>query len=331
MTGTFKTRWMLPAAAVMLCGLAAEAKVELAPVFADNMVLQREMPVPVWGKADPGEEVTVKFADQSVSTKAADDGRWMVKLAPLSVSKENRKLEAAGKDNTVTVNNVLVGEVWLCSGQSNMEMPLWGGNARFRHYNGDKVAAESDYPLIRIAQMRPYGWSQFPRDDFKMSWQPVRPDNIAPFSAAGFFFGRELFKALDIPIGLISSHWGGTRIEPWTPPAGFEAVPELANIARSVNAKLPGTKDYQEINAKVVRDYQEWLARYQDAAAKNQPVPQPPAFPPELKPYENHQQPTVLYNRMLYPFVPFAMRGAIWYQGETSATARCTKRRWKRC
>ena len=246
MTGTFRTRWMLPAAAVMLCGLAAEAKVELAPVFADNMVLQREMPVPVWGKADPGEEVTVKFADQSVSAKAADDGKWMVKLAPLSASKENRKLEAAGKDNAVTVNNVLVGEVWLCSGQSNMEMPLWGGNARFRHYNGDKVAAESNYPLIRIAQMRPYGWSQFPRDDFKMSWQPVRPDNIAPFSAAGFFFGRELFKALDIPIGLISSHWGGTRIEPWTPPAGFEAVPELANIARSVNAKLPGTKDYQE-------------------------------------------------------------------------------------
>ena len=318
MTGTFRTRWMLPAAAVMLCGLAAEAKVELAPVFADNMVLQREMPVPVWGKADPGEEVTVKFADQSVSAKAADDGKWMVKLAPLSASKENRKLEAAGKDNAVTVNNVLVGEVWLCSGQSNMEMPLWGGNARFRHCNGDKVAAESNYPLIRIAQMRPYGWSQFPRDDFKMSWQPVRPDNIAPFSAAGFFFGRELFKALDIPIGLISSHWGGTRIEPWTPPAGFEAVPELANIARSVNAKLPGTKDYQEINARVVRDYQEWLAKYQDAAAKNQPVPQPPAFPPELKPYENHQQPTVLYNRMLYPFVPFAMRGAIWYQGEAN-------------
>ena len=83
MTGTFRTRWMLPAAAVMLCGLAAEAKVELAPVFADNMVLQREMPVPVWGKADPGEEVTVKFADQSVSAKAADDGKWMVKLAPL--------------------------------------------------------------------------------------------------------------------------------------------------------------------------------------------------------------------------------------------------------
>lgn len=152
MTGTFRTRWMLPAAAVMLCGLAAEAKVELAPVFADNMVLQREMPVPVWGKADPGEEVTVKFADQSVSAKAADDGKWMVKLAPLSASKENRKLEAAGKDNAVTVNNVLVGEVWLCSGQSNMEMPLWGGNARFRHYNGDKVAAESNYPLIRIAQ-----------------------------------------------------------------------------------------------------------------------------------------------------------------------------------
>ncbi len=311
-------KWLLPAIAIMFCGLVVEAKVELAPVFTDNLVLQREMTVPIWGKAKPGEEVTVKFAGQSVVAKADEAGKWMAKLSPLETSKENRTLEVSSAENSITINNVLVGEVWLCSGQSNMQLPLWGTNPRFRHQDGDKVAAGANYPLIRFVQMRPVGWSEFPRDDFKMDWQPVRPDNISPFTATGFFFGRELFLALDIPIGLIGSYWGGTRIEPWTPPCGFEAVPELANIAQRVNSKLPGTETYKEVNSQTIKAYQEWLAKYQEAFANQQPIPQPPVFPDMLIPYSSQQQPTVLYNRMLYPFVPFAMRGAIWYQGEAN-------------
>lgn len=314
---SLKSRLLLPISAAILTALTAEAKVELAPVFTDNAVLQNGMPVPVWGKAEPGEEVTVKFAEQTVSAKAGSDGKWMIKLAPLAISKENRTMEAVGKENSISIKNVLVGEVWLCSGQSNMEMPLWGGSPRYRHYNGDKVAAESDYPLIRFVQL-PHIWGPLPKDDVKMNWQPIRPDNIKPFSAAGFFFGRELFKALDIPIGLIGSNWGGTRIEPWTPPVGFDAVPELNNIARGVNAKLPGTKEFQEINTKVLESYKSWLVKYQEAITQNQPIPYPPALPPELAAYNSHQQPTMLYNRMIYPFVPFAMRGAIWYQGEAN-------------
>lgn len=261
-------KWLLPACACAIFAFAAEAKVELAPVFTDNAVLQRGMEVPVWGKAAPGEEVTVKFADQSVRAKAGKDGKWMVKLAPMKESSENRTLEVSGKENKLSVANVLVGEVWLCSGQSNMELPLWGGNPRFRHYDGDKVAAQSNFPLIRIAQMRPYGWSTLPRTDFKITWQPVRPDNIAPFTAAGFFFGRELFQKLNIPIGLISSHWGGTRIEPWTPPEGFNSVPELAGIARDVNAKLPGTADYKKINEATQKAYAEWMEKCKAALAR---------------------------------------------------------------
>ncbi|MBO7091469.1 MAG: hypothetical protein J6W23_06760, partial [Victivallales bacterium] len=125
-------------------------------------------------------------------------------------------------------------------------------------------------------------------------------------------------RELKIPIGLITSHWGGTLIEPWTPPCGFDSIPELKQLAHNVNAKLPGTKDYAETSAKVVADYNAWLADFQKAVAEKKDLPKPPAYPAELVWREGngaHQQPTVLYNRMIYPFVPFAFRGAIWYQG----------------
>ena len=191
----FKLKWICSAAACLLAGLAAEAAVEVAPIFSNNAVLQRDMQVPVWGKADPGEKVTVTFAGQTVSTEAGADGKWMVKLAPMAASAENRTMEIAGKANSIKVENVLVGEVWICSGQSNMEMPLWGGSERFRSKDGDKVAAESNFPLIRFVKM-PREWSATPRADWEVTWSPVAPDNIAGFSAVGYYFGRQLFTEL---------------------------------------------------------------------------------------------------------------------------------------
>ena len=267
---------LFAALAVMSAGvLSVQAKVTLAPVFGDNMVLQRELPVAVWGVADPQEQVTVSFAGQSVKAQADAKGEWKLRLAALNASKENRTLTAAGKDNTVTVNNVLVGEVWLCSGQSNMELPLWGGSPKFRDRNGALIAQMSNYPLIRFSRMANYDFSLTPRTDYPMQWQTIRPDDVAPLSATAFYYGVELFRALDIPIGLVTAHWGGTRIEPWTPPCGFESVPSLKGILDT----LPGLK--------------------------------PPT--PGVKGLQ--QQPTVLFNRMIYPFVPYTFRGAIWYQG----------------
>ncbi|MDR2849736.1 MAG: sialate O-acetylesterase [Verrucomicrobiota bacterium] len=262
-------------AAGLAAAVQVQAKVTLAPVFGDNMVLQRELPVAVWGTADPQEDVTVAFAGQGVKAKADDKGAWKLRLQPLTASKENRTLTATGKDNTVTVNNVLVGEVWLCSGQSNMEMPLWGGAPQFRDKNGALLASLANYPFIRFSRMANYDFSVTPRTDYPMTWQALRPDNAAPLSAVSFYYGVELYRALDIPIGLVTSHWGGTRIEPWTPPCGFESIPSLKGIVDG----LPNLKPKTE-------------------GEKNQ-----------------HQQPTVLYNRMLYPFVPYTFRGAIWYQG----------------
>jgi len=267
---------LFTALAVMSAGaLTVQAKVALAPVFADNMVLQRELPAAVWGVADPKEEVTVSFAGQTVKAQANDKGEWKLRLAALPASKENRVLTAAGKDNSVTVNNVLVGEVWLCGGQSNMELPLWGGSPKFRDRKGAMIASLSHYPLIRFSRMAKYDFSVTPRTDYPMQWQAIRPDNVAPLSATAFYYGVELYRALDILIGLVTAHWGGTRIEPWTPPCGFASVPSLKGVLdtlASLKPPTPGVKGLQ-------------------------------------------QQPTVLFNRMVYPFVPYTFRGAIWYQG----------------
>ncbi|MBS1368699.1 MAG: 9-O-acetylesterase [Lentisphaeria bacterium] len=319
-----KSRWMrmLPAAALMLGGLAAEAKVELAPVFSDNAVLQRDMEVPVWGWADPGESVTVKFAGQTQTATAGKDGKWMVRLSPLAASKENRTLEVSGPENTVSAKDILVGEVWIASGQSNMEMPLWGGNQNFRHRNstatGKEVADKTNLPLLRFTRM-PRLWSVAPSPREPVKWNVAVPGKeLEAASAAAFFFGRELQKELDVPVGILGAYWGGTRIEPWTPPEGFDSVPEVANIAKNVNAKLPGTREYETVSAKVATDYAAWLEKYKSAVAKGEQPPVPPAFPAEQQPFGNHQQPTVLYNKMLYGFVPYAVRGAIWYQGESN-------------
>lgn len=206
---------LLAALAVVSAGaLTAQAKVAMAPVFGDNMVLQRELPAAVWGVADPNEEVTVSFAGQTVKARANGKGEWKLRLTPMPANKENRVLTAAGKDNTVTLNNVLVGEVWLCSGQSNMELPLWGGSPKFRDRNGALIASLSNYPLIRFARMANYDFAVTPRTDYPMQWQSIRPDNVAPLSATAFYYGVELYRALDIPVGLVTAHWGGTRIEP---------------------------------------------------------------------------------------------------------------------
>ena len=205
-----KYNWLSLLAAGTMLPLAA---VELPSIFTDNMVLQRDRAVPVWGTGRAGEAVSVQFAGQTVSTTAGKDGRWQVKLAPLAASSDGATLTVKG-DNTLTRSNVLVGDVWLCAGQSNMQYGL-------QSITGSRKLIEAfPNPDIRLFQV-PNVWSRTPQADVKAQWNLCSPQTLPRFSAVGYLVGRDLQSKLNVPIGLINISWGGCRIESMTAPERY--------------------------------------------------------------------------------------------------------------
>ena len=305
-----RKNWMIFAGlALMFVMASAQAEVKMPNIFGSNMVLQREKNVPVWGWAAPNEKITVKFNGQTKETAANESGKWQVTLDPMTAGGPF-KLEVSGT-SALAFDNVLVGEVWLCSGQSNMQ---WSVKAAL--YPEKEIAA-AQYPEIRIIQI-PNVMNNLPQDNVNAAWKICSPETVPGFSAAAYFFGREIYKSLKIPVGLINSSWGGTRIEPWTPPVGFQSVPELKGISAQLNLKNPASEAHKKLAGEAAQKYEAWLDVTKKSIAADQLLSAPPVFPPELLPYTSNQQPTVLYNAMINPLVPFALRGAIWYQGESN-------------
>jgi len=297
-------------AAAMVGFVAAHADVRLPEIFNNNMVLQRDMPVPVWGWADPGEEVAVAFDTQNITITADADGKWAVQFTPLKANAEPAVLTVKGK-NEIRLTNVLVGDVWLCSGQSNMEWPMRAADKA----EYEEVLKTVDNPNIRLFHVT-RAFSPDPVDKLPVasSWRPSSAEAIPNFSAVALHFGRKLQTELDVPIGLINSSWGGTRIEPWIPPVGFQDIPALNWFVRELDARNPQSKTYKKLVEKSLQDMQEWIEETKKATGRISPPP----FPNQLIPYAHQQQPAVLYNSMVHPIVPFAMKGAIWYQGEAN-------------
>ena len=246
----------------------------LPAIFGDNMVLQQQQRVPVWGWSAPGAKVTVTFAGQSKSTHADKEGRWMVRLSKLKASFTPESLTIQS-DETKIFTNVLVGEVWLCSGQSNMEKPIGNQPGQKPCLNASQELAAANFPAIRIFKVDKV-LSATPLGDFKkfQTWRSCDSNALesTKFSAAAYFFGREIHTNLNVPVGLIESSWGGTRIEPWTPPVGFKSVHSLAKLA------IPVANSTRMFNT----------------------------------------TPSAIYNAMIAPMIGFAIRGAIWYQGESN-------------
>ncbi len=295
-----------PFALVALLALAAQADVSVSKIFGSNMVLQRDRPVPVWGKAAPGEEVRVSFAGQNLSAKADDAGEWQVELKPLKMSKEGAELVIAGPANTNVLKNVLVGDVWLCSGQSNMEMTFgWG------IYEGDKFKAESvQYPTIRRMKIRKCTKPAPEPYDVPVDQNWAVASNAFPnITATGYFFARKLTQELDIPVGLIDDSWSGCRIEPFISGEGYHLVPALQETASKLDAQDPKTEAGKAALAKVIADTRKWADEAETALAKGQ---KPSSQPPQMATIGGV---TGQYNWMIAPIVRFPIKGAIWYQG----------------
>ncbi|MCD4824545.1 MAG: sialate O-acetylesterase [Phycisphaerae bacterium] len=293
------------------CVCAGEpAKVSLATVFGDNMVLQRDCSVPVWGWAAPGEAVTVEFAGQKVSAKADATGKWKTALAAMPANAKPAIFKVSGS-NTITLKNVVVGDVWVCSGQSNMSVTV------SRALQPKKEAKAANFPLIRHITVKRLP-SNVPLTQFKGSWVECSPRTAPNFTAVGYFFARRLYKELDIPIGLINTSWGGTHIEPWTPSVGFAKIKEqkfAANICKRLELADPTTAVGKAAYTKALADIEAWV----DAAKANVAVgKRPPAMPALPFTGSNRKSPTHLYRGMVAPLVPYAIRGVIWYQGESN-------------
>jgi sialate O-acetylesterase len=287
------------------------ADVRLPAIVSDHMLVQQAAPVRIWGQADPGEGVRVEFQGQKVSAKADAAGKWMVFLAPLKAGGP-AEMTIAG-NNTITIHDVLVGDVWIGSGQSNMEMGMSRVN------NAEQEIAAANFPEIRLFTVKKKV-SETPLDDVEGAWSPCTPESVKNFSAVGYFFSRDLYQAwitgrTHVPIGFIHTSWGGTPAQSWTSHPALEAEPALKFILDDWQKTLdthPANKERFD------QQLAKWKEEAAAARADNKPAPPAPR-PPQGPGHQN--TPAGLYNAMIAPITPYTIRGATWYQGEANANA----------
>lgn len=281
------------------------ADVTLPALFSDHMVVQADVNVPVWGWAEAGEEVTISLAGQKVTTKTGEDGRWKTNLPPMKSQVEPLTLTVEGH-NRLLIQDVLIGEVWLASGQSNMA---------FLFSRGEYPQAETDaaaLPQIRMFTVKAQS-TRTPQEHCEGTWQVASPETVQAFSAVAWFFGKDLHGRLKVPVGLIHSSWGGTDIAAWTSEEAQAQVPTLkkqmedwAQKAAVFNADKAKADHAKRVTA--------WKAQLAKAKAEGKPLPRGPRA--EVHPDVYQNRPGNLYNGMISPLLPYALRGAIWYQGE---------------
>jgi sialate O-acetylesterase len=295
-----KSAWLAAAA------LPLFADVRLPNLIGDHMVLQQGVPARVFGWASPGESVTVRFSGQTVTATTGPDGKWQVFLAPMQANATGADITISGANN-ITVRDVLVGEVWVGSGQSNMQWTVQNSN------NPDTEALNANFPRIRLFSV-PLKTHPDPQDDADAKWETCSPDTIRQFSAVLYFFGRTLHKDMNVPFGLIRSAYGGTPAQAWTSKEALAAdaalMPVLGEWAKVLDTYPAAMDKYQKALA-------EWEASTRGSRGNGANSPRKPAMP--LGPGHAHT-PSGLYNAMIHPLIPFAIKGAIWYQGESNAS-----------
>ncbi len=292
-------------AVLLFSALPAAAAVTLPALISDHMVVQADKPLAIWGWADPGEEVTVALAAQSVTVTTPPNGRWQVELGQMPARAEPQTLTVRG-ENTLTVQDVLIGEVWLASGQSNMAFLFSRGE-----YPARETAAAA-LPQIRLFTVKPHA-TRVPQSDCAGAWVVASPETVQNFSAVAWFFGQDLHRALQTPVGLINASVGGTDIAAWT-----SEPPQLINPALKTQIDAWNTRAASHDEAAVKAAHAKRVAAHQAAAAAAKAAGRPAPRAPRLDPHPdaNPNRPANLYHGMIAPLVPYTLRGAIWYQGE---------------
>lgn len=286
--------------AALATGLWAE--VRLPTLFGDHMVIQRDLPVHVWGWADPGEAVKVEFLDQQASTTASEDGRWETYLEPARAGGPY-SLEVRGA-NAIMIKDIHVGEVWVGSGQSNMVWPLR------RSRDAEKEIASANYPGIRYFKVE-LDTSDTPQEDVRGEWRVVTPETAPELSGVAYFFARNLREKLELPLGLIQSAWGGTPAEAWTSLQTLSADHSLAGMVGEFEREAKAAKGAYDTSLA------NWEQRAAKAKSQGKDLPRKPPPPRALRP---QQKPAALFNAMVAPLTPYPIRGTIWYQGENNGS-----------
>jgi sialate O-acetylesterase len=357
---------MLAITAAAFLQSTAHAEVKMCAIFGDHMVLQQEATLPVWGTADAGEKVTVTVADQTATTTAGSDGKWRVDLKPFANGAPATAMTVTGK-NTLTFNDVLIGDVWLASGQSNMEYGMaFLSNAK------DEMpkAIDPQLRLFRVAQKTslqplsdlssPSNWGNWGKNvhDYDGNqpgkWVVCNPHDVANFSAVAYYFGRELRSHLNRPIGIIGDYWSGTLAEAWTSQSALQKDPPFTTYVSAYQQNLANfpklEPDYETAQAKYMADLKDYETKVKDiytqlqtertayavaVKAGTQPLPpQPPdrpTLPPQPKapplPDGGSPGPSNLFNGMIAPVIPYAIKGVIWYQGESNTRTKALEYR----
>ncbi|MGS2741272.1 sialate O-acetylesterase [Sinomicrobium sp. M5D2P17] len=282
----------------------ANAKIRLPALVGDHMVLQQQAEINIWGWANPGEEVTIApgWQKELIRTTADAQGNWKI---PVSTPKAGGPYTILLQgENKITLSDVLIGEVWICSGQSNMHMPVGKYEKTWKTgvLNYQKEVKEANYPLIRLFTVA-LKTSDSLRTDVEGKWQACSPESIYDFSAVGYFFGREIYKTQNVPVGLITSAWGGTPAEAWTKREVLEKdpdfVPILDRYRETYNNYKAALKEYESQKHKAGNDVSETLKK-----------PKSPQY---------SKSPSLIYNAMVYPLLNYTIQGVIWYQGESNA------------
>jgi sialate O-acetylesterase len=286
----------------------AMADIRLPSIISDNMIIQENANVPIWGRANAGEQITVSILTQKHTTSADANGQWRVVLKPL-VSKTPLEMEVQGK-NTIKVKQILVGEVWLASGQSNMHLSLPAA------LNGPEEVKNAKYPEMRFFMVSPIAADK-PAADCNGRWLVCSPEVAGNFSAVAYFFACDLYKELNCPIGIIAAPCGGSFIEAWMSEKALQSTPDYAVIMNRYGAEV---KKYNELTAQYQQKLEQWQKEKNAEVNSNQPIQPKPELPIEITAMPRNS-PSRLFNAMIHPLIPYAIKGVIWYQGESNALA----------